>query len=157
MTNSTTFLIERIQYIQKLFDENAKLFDRECIPEVTTKGSKRVISQLPLKIHPHHGETVLHLTEKFDVNGNIIEHHYGWELSQRKKKMGKQPRHIMAFGNEDHPDPPMWVSTNPYHHHHVPLEPKKRKSTSVEDLETVIGILTDYIHGDLQYDSNHTF
>lgn len=157
MTDSKTFLMERIQYIQELFDENTKLFENNYIPEVAPKGSKRIIAQLPLKINPHYGETVLYLTEKYDEDGNLIEYHYGWELSQRKKKLGKQLRHIMAFGNEDHPNPPAWVPTNPFHHHHVPQEPKKRKSTSVEDLETVIGILTDYVHGQLQYNSNHSF
>lgn len=156
-----SFQARRIQYIQSLFENNPKLFETVKYPEVLKikrEGTKRVVAILPLKDHQLYEETVLYIFERFNEGGEITHYHYAWEYSQRLKILGKQPRHIMAFGNEDHrPGTPAWVPSNPYHHHHVPGEPRKRKSTSVQDLETTIDILTDYIYGQLPYSSSTDF
>ncbi|RZT21443.1 toxin-antitoxin system TumE family protein [Fictibacillus sp. BK138] len=156
-----SFQSDRLQFIQKLFEENPRLFEHKKYSEIVrydTKGSKKIITSLPLQDHKDYGETILFISEKLSDTGQIIEYHYAWELSQRRKKMGKQPRHIMAFGNENHePGTHAWVPSNPYHHHHVPNEPKKRKETTVEELHRVIEILTDYIHGGLTYESTQSF
>jgi hypothetical protein len=155
------FQADRLQSIQKIFEENPRLFEQERYSNIVrydTKGSKKINVTLPLKDHKHYGETVLFISEKLNEAGQIIEYHYAWELSQRLNRMGKQPRHITAFGNEDHePGTHAWVPSNPYHHHHVPNEPKKRKETTVEELHRVIEILTDYIHGGLTYESTQSF
>jgi hypothetical protein len=155
------FQSERLQTIQKIFEEHPKLFEQVKYSKIVrfdTKGSKKISVTLPLKDHPHYGETVLYISEKLSEDGEIVEYHYGWEHSQRLDRMGKQLRHITAFGNEDHkPGTHAWVSSNPFHHHNIPYQPKKRKETTVEELHRVIEILTDYVHGGLIYLSTHTF
>jgi hypothetical protein len=147
----------RVRYIHELFRSNPDLFNQDLIPEIEAKGLSRVVATLPLKNHKIYGETVLFINEKLDENGHIEEYHYGWELSQRKKPIGKSTRHITAFGKQDHPKPPHQVSTNPYHHHHVPGDIVPRKATSVKDLETVVAIIREYIVRHEEYNENHSF
>ncbi|SES41268.1 DUF6516 family protein [Salipaludibacillus aurantiacus] len=161
MSNLTSYQARRIEYITTLFETNPQLFEHEknqSVLSIQRKGAKRIAATLPLRDHAHYGETVLVISEKLNNDGRIAEYHYGWELSQREHRMGKQPRHITAFGNEwKDPETPAWVDTNPYHHHHVPQEPSKRQSTGIEDLQSAITILTDFISGDLSYDKTYKF
>ncbi len=152
------FQEERLQYIQRLYESYPKLFNYQYpdLLMIKAKGLNKIKATLPLKDHPLYGETVLLLSEKLSGD-EVIEYHYAWELSQREGRMGKQRRHIMAFGNEPHPHGPAHVSTDPYHHHHVPQDPSKRKATNVTDLETVLGILEDYINGSIKYEQTHSF
>ncbi|NIK13778.1 hypothetical protein BDD39_000288 [Saccharococcus thermophilus] len=147
----------RVRYIHELFRSNPDLFNHKLVPEIKTKGQSRVVATLPLNNHNIYGEAVLFINEKLDENGHIEEYHYGWELSQRKKPIGKSTRHITAFGKQDHPKPPHQVSTNPYHHHHVPGDIVPRKATSVKDLETVVAIIREYIVRHEEYNENHSF
>ncbi|WP_433959425.1 toxin-antitoxin system TumE family protein [Cytobacillus horneckiae] len=153
--------IVRINYIQNIFESNPTIFELEKYPtvlEIKREGKSKIKSILPLIDHPIYGETILYISEKLNDEGEISEYHYGWELSQGKKRLGKKLRHIMAFGNEDHKKGTnAWVETNPFHHHHIPEEPRKRKSTSVQDLDSVIMILRDFIQGKLKYNSEMNF
>ncbi|MBO0602517.1 hypothetical protein I2483_12690 [Sporosarcina sp. E16_3] len=148
----------RIDEIQRLFEENPDLFDTENseMVKVKAKGISKVVATLPLIDHPEYRETILNISEKVDEDGNIESYHYGWELSQRLKKRSKQDRHLTGFGNEDHSGPPMY-EPDPYHHHHIPQMPAKRKHTNVKDLEKVVEIIKNYIVGGLIYDKSHTF
>ncbi|WP_019415059.1 DUF6516 family protein [Paenisporosarcina sp. TG20] len=148
----------RIDEIQRLFEENQDLFNTKK-PEMVknkAKGISKVVATLPLNDHPEYGETILNISETVDDKGNIESYHYGWELSQRVKKRSKQERHLTAFGNEDHSGPPMF-EPDPYHHHQFPHQPAQRKHTNVQDLETVVEILKNYIVGGLTYDQLHKF
>lgn len=148
---------DRIDYIRLLFESTPNLFDHNqpSMVSIKAKGSSKVKATLPLKKHPKYGETVLVISEKYNDDGKII-YHYGWEHSQRQRKLSKIGRHITAFGNEDHSGPPMYEK-NPYHHHHIPHKPTQRKITSVTDLESVIGILSDYIIGGIEYHESDSF
>lgn len=151
------FQIERMNHIRELFESNRQLFDTSLIPEIKIKGISKVIAELPLRHHFHHGDTILYINEKLDEAGNIEEFRYGWELSQKKERLSKAARHITAFDKQTHPEPPHNVKTDPYHHHHVPGDITKRKETSVQTLEDVIGILSDYMVGNFEYNEKHSF
>lgn len=149
---------ERIDYIIELFILNPHLFETAYIPEIEAKGMSRVVAALPLRHHTIYGNTKLFINERLDEKGNILEYHYGWEYAQGKRKhLSKQAKHILAFDKQEHPEPPYKVDTDPYHHHHVPGELSKRKETNVHSLEDVIGILSDYITGNLHYHEKDSF
>lgn len=154
--------IRRLGYFASLFeDTSSSIFEKVKYPSVVyiqPKGRNKIKAAFPLIDHVIYGETILSISEKLDESGSIIQYHYGWEESQRIRTKGKQVRHIMAFGNENHrPGSHGWVETNPFHHHHVPGEPKQRKSTTVQTLEEVIQILQTYICVGKHYDSSHNF
>ncbi|GMO00773.1 DUF6516 family protein [Parageobacillus thermoglucosidasius] len=155
--NKQQYQQKRIQYIQELFELNPDLFDHSLVPDIRPKGSNRVVATLPLNHHEIYGETVLFINEKLDDNGNIERYNYGWEYSQRERRMGRSVRHITAFGKEEHKNSPHCVATDPYHHHHVPGDVAKRKETSVRDLETVVAIIREYIVNNKEYNENHSF
>ncbi|MDA1675542.1 toxin-antitoxin system TumE family protein [Bacillus cereus group sp. TH152-1LC] len=154
---SSHFQIERIEHMVSLFEDNPDLFNQNLIPEIKAKGESRVVATLPLNNHETYGETILFINEKYKEDGTIEEYRYGWELSQRLKKIGKSSRHIFAFDKQKHPEPPHNVDTDPYHHHHVPGDIKPRTETIVETLEDVVSILKDYIVGQKEYNESHHF
>ena len=155
MTSQT----ERVKFIQKIYEEYSEVFDYGK-PEmyfVKSSGRKRVIASLPLKNHLIHGETILHINEKI-VEDNLEEYRYGWELSQRERKMGASTRHITAFDKQFKENPPYNnIKTNPFHHHHIPGQTSPRTETRVEFLEDVILILKDYLGSGKAYKCNHRF
>ncbi|BDG33795.1 hypothetical protein [Parageobacillus thermoglucosidasius] len=87
--NKQQYQQKRIQYIQELFELNPDLFDHRLVPDIRPKGSNRVVATLPLNHHEIYGETVLFINEKLDENGNIERYNYGWEYSQRERRMGR--------------------------------------------------------------------
>lgn len=148
----------RIDDIIDLFTLNPHLFETAYIPEIKAKGMSRVVATLPLRHHSVYENTILFINEKLDEEGNIIEYRYGWEYAQNQRRyLSKQAKHIIAFDKQEHPEPPHKVDTDPYHHHHVPGKLGKRKETNVHSLEDVVGILSDYIAGDLRYNENDSF
>ncbi|MGF2614541.1 hypothetical protein FZC84_21510 [Rossellomorea vietnamensis] len=150
---------DRIQHIQKLFESHPDLFDytKTEIFANRARGSKKVTAVLPLKNHDVHGETVLLINEKIE-NAHLEEYRYGWELSQRKEKMGVSTRFLTAFDKQYKPDPPYNnIETDPYHHHYEIGNKVPRTETSVETLEDVITILKDYIKSGRPYNNNDRF
>lgn len=152
----------RLEHIAFLFENHSNfLFEKDkysSLVFIRPKGKNKIKAILPLQDHELYGESVLFISEKLDEDGNITQYHYGWELSQRERSKGKKPRHIMAFGNEEHsPGTHAWVESNPFHHHHVPGEPRQRKATTVDSLEAVISILECYIYEVKNYNSTHSF
>lgn len=148
----------RIDFIVSLFTSNPQLFDLEVIPEIKAKGVSKIVAVLPLRNHSVYGNTILYINEKLDDNGSIKEYRYGWEYQQtERKRLSKQAKHITAFDKQDHPEPPYTVSTEPFHHHHVPGDLSKRKDTKVQSLEDVISILSDYIFSGTKYHQNDSF
>lgn len=150
--------LDRVNYIIKLFAVNKQLFNTSFIPEIKAQGISKVVAKLPLQSHVQFGETILYINERLDADGMVKEYRYGWELlSKPKKRLSKQARHIFAFDKQTHPEPPHQVDTDPFHHHHVPGDMSKRKSTNVQSLEDVLSILNDYIVANLEYNINHSF
>jgi hypothetical protein len=142
----------------QLFTKNPQLFDFEQIPEIKAKGVSKVEATLPLRDHSVYGKTILYINEKLDDEGNIKEYRYGWEYKQiGRKHLSKQAKHITAFDKQEHPEPPYTVSTEPFHHHHVPGDLSKRKDTNVQSLEDVIAILSDYILSGTKYNQYDNF
>jgi hypothetical protein len=152
--------LERINVIQKHFEDNSKLFNHARIPEVMAKGENRVVAILPLNNHAVYGETVLVINELYDEFEDIKEYRYGWEYPKVKhgnNRKSKHERHITAFDKQAHPNPPYWVETDPYHHHNVPGSTSPRTETSIETLEDVITIFSDYIVSGKEFLESHTF
>ena len=150
--------LERVNYITELFVANSQLFNTSFITEIKAKGISKVVAKLPLQTHVQYGETILYINERLDDDGMIKEYRYGWEfLSTPKKRLSKHARHIFAFDKQTHPEPPYQVDTDPFHHHYMPGDMSKRKSTNVQNLEDVLSILSDYIAANLEYNRNHFF
>ncbi|WP_034756353.1 toxin-antitoxin system TumE family protein [Rossellomorea vietnamensis] len=150
---------DRIQHIQRLFESNPDVFDfnKPEVLEISAKGSKRVTAVLPLLHHDVYGETVLFINEKIE-NEDLKEFRYGWELSQRQRKLGVSSRFLTAFDKQHKPEPPYNnISTDPYHHHYEIGNKVLRTETFVQSLEDVITILRDYIISGDPYHSNHRF
>ncbi|HHW35853.1 MAG TPA: hypothetical protein GXX18_00905 [Bacillales bacterium] len=151
-------LIDRVNYITGLFVSNERLFNTSLVPEIKVRGISKVVATLPLQTHDVYGKTILYINELINLDGSIKEYRYGWELiSTPQNKLSKQARHIWAFDKQTHPEPPHQVDSDPFHHHHVPRDMTKRKTTNVQCLEDVLSILNDYIVGNLEYDENHSF
>ncbi|MGG3916370.1 toxin-antitoxin system TumE family protein [Rossellomorea vietnamensis] len=150
---------DRIQHIQRLFESHPDVFDltKPEVLEISSKGSKRVTAVLPLLHHTVYGETVLFINEKIE-NEDLKEYRYGWELSQRQRKMGVSSRFLTAFDKQSKPNPPYNnINTDPYHHHFEIGNKVPRTETSVQSLEDVIAILRDYIKSGEPYCSHHRF
>jgi hypothetical protein len=127
--------------------------EKHIYPKI--KLTPKVLSALlPLKEHPVHGITGIHVIENYDDNGHVRKYSYQWKVII--PKMGIQSYHISAWGNEPHDDPntpeEFKVESEPHHHHHVPKDWRKRKRNwSVWTLEEAFEFVAHYIRSGQEY------
>lgn len=94
---------------------------------------------IPLLLHPLHGETCLRFIEKYNKE-ELIHYHYGWELLAINN--GVKSRQIIVFGSEPHTK--VQTDTEPYHHNHIPGEPKQRQACyTIRSLRDVMSLVVN--------------
>lgn len=121
--------------------------------EILKKSDGRIIfiGKLPFIKHPIYGDSGIKFREVYDTNGSLINYDYSWEKMPPKGRLGKQLRHISAWGMESH-DGKNWVESNPYHHHHIPEDRTKRQSCwNIRSLEDVVEFVRKYIEFKIEY------
>ncbi|BBH23263.1 hypothetical protein Back11_46080 [Paenibacillus baekrokdamisoli] len=112
------------------------------------KSPKRIEIIFPLKEHPVHGITGLHVIERYDDHGYVREYQYMWKVIV--PKIGVQLNHISSWGNEPHNAPgtnPKFITdTEPHHHHHVPGDRSQRKENwDVHTLEQAFEFIIPFL------------
>lgn len=105
------------------------LREKESVFANYRRTIKRLEVLLPLKEHPVHGITGLHVVENYDEAGYIRRYQYNWKIII--PRLGVKLHHISAWGNEPHDAE--WtpneycIETEPHHHHYDPEDRRKRK------------------------------
>lgn len=115
---------------------------------------KRLEILFPLKKHPIHGITGLHVVENYNNVGYIRLYQYNWKVIIPKS--GVQKSHISSWGNDSHDanwTPKEYkVITEPHHHHFDPRNRGKRKeSFDVRTLDQAFSFIERYIETGLEY------
>ncbi|MCD1260024.1 hypothetical protein B5M42_014510 [Paenibacillus athensensis] len=138
---------EWLETYQNFRDRNSAYGDFYLSP-------KRMEIIFPLKEHPVHGITGLHVIERYDDQGYVKEYQYMWKVIV--PKMGVQLNHISSWGNESHNAPgtsaKLITETEPHHHHHVPGDRSQRKENwHVHTLEQAFEFIIPFLESGQPY------
>lgn len=137
-----------------LLQSYENLPERDSIYGDYKRTVKRLEVLFPLREHPIHGITGLHVIEKYDDDGYIERYIYSWKVIL--PVMGVQTNHISSWGNDSHDaewTPEEYrIKSEPHHHHHVPGDRKKRKENwDVRTLEQAFRFVQHYLETTEQY------
>jgi len=130
------------------------LLERHSIFTDYKRTHKRLEVLFPLKEHPVHGITGLHVYEKYNDAGTVELYSYSWK--RIIPTQGIQFSHISSWGNDPHPPETtpqhLQVTTEPHHHHYDPDQRSKRKSSYIRSLDQVFMYVAYYIEtGEVYY------
>jgi hypothetical protein len=147
-------LQEILERYGELLQTYSNLKVRESIFGNYKRDTKRLEILFPLREHPVHGITGLHVIELYDEAGYVREYHYSWKIII--PKMGKLLNHISAWENESHDAPGtperFITKTEPHHHHHIPGDRSKRQENwNVRTLEQAFEFIKPYIESEKPY------
>ncbi|KAB8126745.1 hypothetical protein F9U64_19250 [Gracilibacillus oryzae] len=137
-----------------LLQTYSNLREKHSIFSQYKRTHKRLEVLFPLKEHPIHGITGLHVIEVYDEAGYVERYHYHWKRIIPKK--GIMYSHITSWGNDPHDDPETpeeyKVKTEPHHHHYDPKDRKKRRENyDVHTLEQAFDFIDAFLESGEEY------
>ncbi|MEM5014624.1 DUF6516 family protein [Niallia taxi] len=144
-------ILERYGHLLKSYPN---LRDRESIFADFKRTNKKLEVLFPLKEHPIHGKTGLHVVENYDEAGYVRLYQYHWK--RIIPKMGVQMNHISGWGNDPHdaewtPDE-YRIETEPHHHHYDPSDRRRRRENyDVRTLDQAFAFITIYLDSGEEY------
>lgn len=114
-------------------------------------GNIRVKGTIPLIEHVEHGLTRIEIRAIYkDTETEPTTYDYGWKLD---KVGGIQLVHLSAWGKEWHKNSS--ITTNPYHHHHVPFHrPSRKECNRLRNVDLILDFIGDLIRRKIPYDSD---